>query len=362
VAVGETIYLADAFNEVVALDAATGNPRWRFTADGRIDTPPTVADGLVVFGSADGWVYCLLSGDGRLAWRFRGAPRDRLIGALDGVESAWPVHGSVLVRDGKAYFTAGRSSFLDGGIFAYELDIRTGKVVSERVIASDHDMKVDTGQKPLEDTGLLSDIPVAGGRCIFMRRFKLFGPDGNQPGDQTYLRSTGPGGLLEDSWNARERWYLGDQSGAEYMVFDSTGVYGVRAREDVNGYSGLFTPGKAGYELFAADLPFKPDSKGNGASKKLAKRWSIHVPVKVTSMVVAGDTIFAAGTPDVIDPKEPWAAYEGRRGGVLMAISAKDGTVMSSRKLDAAPVMDGLTLQRGRLIVTTIDGKVQCLR
>jgi len=84
--------------------------------------------------------------------------------------------------------------------------------------------------------------------------------------------------------------------------------------------------------------------------------------VKVTSMVLAGDTIFAAGTPDVIDPKEPWAAYEGRRGGLLMAISAKDGTIMSSRKLEAAPVMDGLTLQRGRLIVTTVDGKVQCLR
>jgi outer membrane protein assembly factor BamB/SAM-dependent methyltransferase len=362
VAVGETIYLADASHEVVALDAETGKCRWRFVAGGRVDSPPTVADGLVVFGSADGWVYCLRSGDGQLAWRFRGAPRDRLIGALDGVESAWPIHGSVLVRDGKACFTAGRSSFLDGGIFAYELDIRTGKCVAERVIASDHDMKVSMLGKALEDTGLLSDILVAGGRSIFMRRCKLFGPDGNQPGDQTYLRSTGPGGLLDDSWNARERWYLGDQSLAEYMVFDSAGVYGVRARNDVDGYGGFFEPGKAGYELFAADLPFKPDPKGKGAGKKFAKRWSIHVPVKVTSMVVAGDTILAAGTPDVIDPKDPWAAYEGRRGGLLMAISAKDGTVMSSRKLDSAPVMDGLTLQPGRLIVTTIDGKVHCLR
>jgi outer membrane protein assembly factor BamB len=362
VAVGETVYAADASNEVVALDAGTGKCRWRFVAAGRVDSPPTVAEGMVVFGSADGWVYCLRSGDGQLAWRFRGAPHERLIGAFDAVESAWPVHGSVLVRDGKAYFTAGRSSFLDGGIFTYELDIRTGKSVAERVIASDHDMKVSALGKALDDTGLLSDIPVAGGRSVYMRRFKLFGPDGNQPGDQTYLRSTGPGGLLDDSWNARERWYLGDQSLAEYMVFDSAGVYGVRARDDVDGYSGLFTPGKAGYELFAADLPFKPDPKGKGASKKLVKRWSIHVPVKVTSMVAAGDTILAAGTPDVIDPKEPWAAYEGRRGGLLMAISAKDGTIMSSRKLEAAPVMDGLTLQRGRLIVTTIDGKVQCLR
>jgi len=358
VAVGETIYLADASHEVVALDATTGNPRWRFTAEGRVDTPPTVADGLVIFGSADGWVYCLRGTDGVPAWLFRGAPHERLVGAFDGVESAWPIHGSVLVRDGKAYFTAGRSSFLDGGIFAYELDVRGGRCVSRRQMASDHDMKVDTGRNPLEDTGLLDDVLVAGRQSVYMRRFKLFGAKGDEPDKEPYLRSTGPGGLLDDSWNARERWYLGDQSGAEYMVFNSKGFYGIRARAGVDGYGGFFAPGRSGYELFAADVPREPSAK----PKAMARRWSVRVPVKVTSMVIAGDTIFAAGTPDVIDPKEPWAAYEGRRGGVLMAVSAKDGTVMSSQKLDSAPVMDGLTLQRGRLFVATADGKVHCFR
>ena len=61
------------------MGAATG--WWRVirvvspvTAGGRIDTPPTIADGLCLFGSHDGWVYCLRAADGRLAWRFRAAP------------------------------------------------------------------------------------------------------------------------------------------------------------------------------------------------------------------------------------------------------------------------------------------------
>jgi len=356
-AVGDTVYAA-ASHEVIALNADSGKRRWRFTADGRVDSPPTVAGDLVLFGSADGWAYCLRSADGELAWRFRGAPRERLIGAFNRVESAWPIHGCVLVQDGVAYFTAGRSSFMDGGIFAYGLDVRTGKCVSERRITSDHDMKVDKGRDPLEDTGLLDDILVAGSRGVHMRRCTLFGPDANQPANGALLRSTGPGGLLADTWNPRERWYLGDRSCAEYCVFDARGVYGVRAREDITGYGGFFEPGRAGFELFAADMPLLMPAKGN----KIIKRWSIRVPVKISAMVIAGDTLLAAGTPDIIEPKDIWADYEGRRGGVLLTISANDGTVLARKKLDAAPVMDGLTLAGGRLLVATIDGKIHCFR
>ena len=38
---------------------------------GRIDSPPTVYEGKVLFGSRDGCVYCLRASDGKLVWRFR---------------------------------------------------------------------------------------------------------------------------------------------------------------------------------------------------------------------------------------------------------------------------------------------------
>ena len=42
------------------------------------------------------------------------------------VESAWPVHGSVFVREGSVCFVAGRSSFLDGGMRLFSLGPATG--------------------------------------------------------------------------------------------------------------------------------------------------------------------------------------------------------------------------------------------
>ncbi len=101
--------------QVCCLDAATGQPIWDYTVGGRVDSAPTYYRGRLIFGSADGRVYCLRASDGALAWRFRAAPEERRVVAFGQVESAWPVHGSVLVMGDMAYFAAGRSSFLDGG-------------------------------------------------------------------------------------------------------------------------------------------------------------------------------------------------------------------------------------------------------
>ena len=119
-------------HQVICLDARDGRQLWQFTAGARIDSPPTCHAGTVLFGSADGWVYCLRADDGALAWRFQAAPQDRWIGAFGQLESAWPVHGSVLVQDGTAYFAAGRSSQLDGGIRLVGLDAVTGRLRCER--------------------------------------------------------------------------------------------------------------------------------------------------------------------------------------------------------------------------------------
>ena len=100
---------------VYAMDAGSGEQLWHYTTGARIDSPPTIYRGRVLFGSADGWVYCLRAADGQLAWRFRAAPSDERMTAFEQVESVWPVPGNVLVQDGVAYCVAGRSMFLDGG-------------------------------------------------------------------------------------------------------------------------------------------------------------------------------------------------------------------------------------------------------
>ncbi|MEO7800333.1 MAG: PQQ-binding-like beta-propeller repeat protein, partial [Opitutaceae bacterium] len=105
-----------------ALDASTGKPLWHFIAGARVDSPPTYWYGRVIVGGMDGWVYCLRATDGALVWRFQAAPNSRQHGAFEQIESAWPVHGSVLVENDTVNLVAGRSVFLDGGLRFIRLD------------------------------------------------------------------------------------------------------------------------------------------------------------------------------------------------------------------------------------------------
>ncbi|MEK6236261.1 MAG: PQQ-binding-like beta-propeller repeat protein, partial [Planctomycetales bacterium] len=87
-------------HEIHALNAVTGAPLWKFSAGGRIDSPPTYFKGRVYFGSRDGWVYAVRASDGVLAWRFLAAAEDLRTTSFSQLESVWPVHGNVLIQNG----------------------------------------------------------------------------------------------------------------------------------------------------------------------------------------------------------------------------------------------------------------------
>jgi outer membrane protein assembly factor BamB len=152
---------------VHALNAATGEERWTYVAGGRIDSPPTMDGGMAYFGSADGYVYCLRASDGVLAWRFRVAPRERRVGALERLESAWPVNGSVLVQNSMVYCAAGRSSHLDGGIVLCALDPKTGRQLHTARLHDDLGEE-RKGRSAFEEPGALPDILVGDGCRLYM--------------------------------------------------------------------------------------------------------------------------------------------------------------------------------------------------
>lgn len=68
-AAGRLLVAEKDTHQIVALDVARGSILWRFTAGGRIDSPPTVHGELVLFGCADG----------SEVWRFRAAPQQRRV-------------------------------------------------------------------------------------------------------------------------------------------------------------------------------------------------------------------------------------------------------------------------------------------
>ena len=73
--------------------------------------------------------------------------------------------------DGRAYFTAGRSAHLNSGIYAYCLDVETGKVHQETRLSADLSSKGELQR------AVLSDILVSDGRSIWMRKRRFDAQD-----------------------------------------------------------------------------------------------------------------------------------------------------------------------------------------
>jgi hypothetical protein len=63
----------------------------------------------------------------------------------------------------------------------------------------------------------------------------------------------------------------------------------------------------------------------------------------------------------VFDPQDPYAAFEARKGGQVIALSAKDGRKLSEAPLEYPPVFDGMIAAAGRLFASLRDGSVACL-
>ena len=54
------------------------------------------------------------------------------------------------------------------------------------------------------------------------------------------------------------------------------------------------------------------------------------------------------------------AAFEGRAGAVLWAVSASDGKKLAEYPLASPPIFDGMAAANARLYLATMGGKVRC--
>jgi len=131
VVLGQTMFVPSMITEsVTALDTATGKERWRFFAEGPVRFAPVAWQNKVYFVSDDGYLYCLDAADGKLRWKFRGAPADRKERALLGngrLISLWPARGGPVLHDGIVYFAAGLWPAY--GIFVHAIGAESGEVV-----------------------------------------------------------------------------------------------------------------------------------------------------------------------------------------------------------------------------------------
>ncbi|MDG1894380.1 MAG: PQQ-binding-like beta-propeller repeat protein [Fuerstiella sp.] len=415
VAGGGRVYVADIDAHTIhALDAADGKPVWQYTAGGRIDSPPTVYNGKLFFGSADGWVYCVREKDGVLVWRFRGAPQERRIMVRGQLESAWPIHGSVLIEDGTLVVSAGRSSYLDGGIHVHRLDPATGSQASETII----DSLEESGDQPaggVDLRGVLNDVLSVSEGNVYMRHLKI----DFDTGDDLAIGPPhlfAPTGYLDDNWWHRTYWLFGsdavcmppvNESG--WQIWPRVGnmlpsgrilslgkhtVFGYGRDKYPDGHSGQRRGGEQ-YRLFAAEklgetLPSNKDEqhlrsfnsgrrrglevterdrKGGGESLNI-HLWSQTTPIFVRSLVLADDTLFLAGPPEsddlrgneltLLDGNKSEAVFLGKAGASLCVVEAEKGRQLAQHELPAAPVFDGMIAAQRQLFLSLQDGSLLC--
>lgn len=112
---------------VTALDARDGHVVWTFLTGGPVRFAPAGWRDRVFVASDDGFLYALALTDGRLLWKHRGGPRDRMCVGNGQMISRWPVRGGPVVVEDTVYFAAGL--WPSDGVFVHALSAETGAVI-----------------------------------------------------------------------------------------------------------------------------------------------------------------------------------------------------------------------------------------
>ena len=206
-------------------------------------------------------------------------------------------------------------------------------------------------------------------------------------------------GFLDDTWFHRGYWQYGKSiaSGANFwfqagrrvpagrlLVFDDALVYGFGRKPQYFRWS---TPLE--FHVFAVEKTALTEPLTSAAARrgrpdkcsiprtKLTYEWSREAPLQARAIVLANETLFLAGPPDVLDEQEVFkrpgdpalrprldrqvAALEGAMGGLLWAVSAANGHKLAEYKLESMPVFDGMAAADGRLYISGTDGTVLCM-
>ncbi len=333
-------------HRVIALDVKTGDPIWSYTANGRVDSPPTIYNGKAIFGCRDGWVYCVSSATGELIWSLRAAPEKRWIISKGQTESAWPVFGSVLIEDGTAYFAAGRHSDVDGGVLLYAVSPETGEVLWRKWL------NTNTLDPAWRLPGNISnDILVSNGQTVFLQKLGFDPATGVLSTDHDAFWSGTSGGFLSDhaqpiieGWHelSQRQWrytsplsYHYDQK-ALIMTLTEQNLYGVLIVEGDSAYT---------YEVFGYD-----QNAADPANKFL---WNTPIPEGMLPKAIlhAGGTVYIAATEE----------SDGSTHGAILIYDTTDGQALESIPLVGQPKFDGLAAIDGKLILINQNGEVICL-
>jgi outer membrane protein assembly factor BamB len=206
-----------------------------------------------------------------------------------------------------------------------------------------------------------------------------------------------PYGFLDDSWFHRSYWVYGKYFVGGWNGYYLPGKYMPAGRIMVHDKSNVYSFGRQPryyrwttpmeYHLYSVPKSLKVDTSmikagTNQGIERLGAEpmkftWEKNVPVLVRGMVLANNTLFISGPPDVVDEEKARKNYadssmqlklrkqkralQGNEGGMLWAVNSENGEVTNKYRIDSPPVWDGLIAADNKLFIATMNGNVVCL-
>jgi len=371
---------------LVAVDPATGNERWRTTVDGRIDTSPTIRNGLVYAGTRNGWIYALNRDTGQLAWRFFAAPRRDRMSAFGQLESRWPLHGTVLVEDDGVCAIAGRHNDTDAGLWWWNLDASTGAPIHSGRLGSDG-LSTEVGVQRRSDgrPSGANTAAVSNGKLLFLAGIYLERRDGKLV---SRAMRRGSGGQGEHKWWADNFNYDLLIPGNQGLIFDYTqmggykmpyygftqaAVYAYRGKDFLHA-GGTTTEqhrggGRGGrrteitrfrkYDaLKQVPHPHRPGKTMNvGAEVLWSAPYHESDGTGLGGMAVAGDAVLVGFS---VENRDHWRARDEMPHRLRIFDYETGKKRQDDLELPAKPVLHGVTAGADRVFVACEDGSIVC--
>jgi len=253
------VYFGCGDTNIYALDAATGNLKWKFKTGNVVHASPAIAGGSLFVGSWDSYFYALDTASGKELWRFK-------TGEDPDIHNQVGIQSSAAVMDGVVYFGCRDSKF-------YAVDAATGKerwsysnkgswVISSPTV---RDGKVYFATS---DSGLLYGFDAKTGASIFTIDFKRW---------VTFSSPAMAGDMLYIGSNAGKLNAVDLKSQKLAWSFETDGF-------KKNGKTYLKDDGTPNYE--AAYFDFFYDDMVSGLQKMMS------FGAILSSPTVAGNTVF----------------------------------------------------------------------
>lgn len=318
--VGMNTYFASSVDDSVrCVDARTGRVKWLFTTGGPVRIAPTFVDGLLYFGSDDGFAYCVRAADGKLVWKASASDRTDRVLQNGRLVSRSPVRTGVLVDGGTAYFAGSLLPWEASFICA--VDAKTGEVKGKGRYRTEVGGEV-TFEGPLLASATQLIAPQGRVAPLLFDRATGKTQGSVKGGGGSFVLLAPDKKILHGPGNKNPQIYTTDPANKKAKI------------ASFEGGNAIVIDGQRSYLLADRELV--------AVDRKERRRLWAAACNHSLSMVMAGDTLIAGGVNEV-------GAYDAKTGERKWTSPVKGRAY-------------GLAVANGALYVSTDDGVVHCFR